>query len=329
MGQCKLHLACNDCTVVASSGHLLGSNAGREIDQHHCVIRMNLASVVGFEHDVGTRTTIRVVGHRNFNKGLSKKSVLREVLVPKLTNEEYRYAFLLGNIYKDVPIYSSLPDRIVKEVSTMLTTGWYTMVHAMEFCPSMTVYWMVYEDFCSSTNTRVPYHYYDKTISECTYYNKSENKQRGGHLFITEKAIFRRWSTYKNITFRHPVWPKKVKKENGTLHTPFLDKFNSKRKELSQHRKKVTDQHGVNRQILKKQGKRNKTRVKGHKPLSNITEENLSLEHWPALNEYKQSNNLQSNILLSKQQHNVSVNNKLKKKRKKKRLTRKGNIRNT
>ncbi|XP_071950739.1 alpha-N-acetyl-neuraminyl-2,3-beta-galactosyl-1,3-N-acetyl-galactosaminide alpha-2,6-sialyltransferase-like [Antedon mediterranea] len=324
---------------------------------------MNLASVVGFEHDVGTRTTIRVVGHRNINKGLSKRSVLREVLVnkktrtemiiiswmniikqvPKLTNEEYRYAFLLANIYKDVPIYSSLPDRMVlaedlfknqtgytrKEVSTMLTTGWYTMVHAMEFCPSITVYGMAYEDFCSSTNTRVPYHYYDKTISECTYYNKSENKQRGGHLFITEKAIFRRWSTYKNITFRHPVWPKKVKKENGTLHTPFLDKFNSKRKELSQHRKMVTDQHGVNRQILKKQGKRNKTRVKGYKPLSNITEENLSLEHWPALNEYKQSNNLQSNILLSKQQHNLSVNNKLKKKRKKKRLTRKGNIRNT
>ncbi|XP_071950726.1 alpha-N-acetyl-neuraminyl-2,3-beta-galactosyl-1,3-N-acetyl-galactosaminide alpha-2,6-sialyltransferase-like [Antedon mediterranea] len=256
----SLRLTCNNCAVVTSSGHLLGSNAGREIDQHHCVIRMNLASVVGFEHDVGTRTTVRVVGHRNFRKSLGKKNVLLEVLVnnttrtqmiiiswmsmteevPKLTNEEYRYAFLLAYLYQDIPIYSSLPDRMVlaedlfkqetgftrKEARTMLTTGWYTMVFAIEVCPSITVYGMAYESYCNSTtNASVPYHYYENNTQECTYYNKSEYRARSGHLFFTEKAIFRRWSTLKNITFKYPAWPEKKEKdnENGTLHTTFLD----------------------------------------------------------------------------------------------------------
>ncbi|XP_071950728.1 alpha-N-acetyl-neuraminyl-2,3-beta-galactosyl-1,3-N-acetyl-galactosaminide alpha-2,6-sialyltransferase-like [Antedon mediterranea] len=273
----SLRLICNDCAVVTSSGHLLGSNAGREIDQHHCVIRMNIASVVGFEHDVGTRTTIRVVGHRNFNKGLSSEIVLREILVnnttrtqmiiiswmsmteevPKLTNEEYRYAFLLANLYQNVQIYSALPDRMVlaedlfkqetgftrEETKTMLTTGWYTMVFAMEFCPSMTVYGMAYENLCSSTNTSVPYHYYEDSKLECSYYNKSEYKTRSGHLFITEKAIFRRWSTSRNITFRYPTWPEKIK-ENGTVNTKFLNKMIQRRRGSKRRRRK---QHDTNR----------------------------------------------------------------------------------
>ena len=49
------------CAVVGSAGHILGSGLGREIDKHDVVLRFNEAPTAGFEGDVGSRTTHRVV----------------------------------------------------------------------------------------------------------------------------------------------------------------------------------------------------------------------------------------------------------------------------
>uniref|UniRef100_A0A8C8SCP2 CMP-N-acetylneuraminate-beta-galactosamide-alpha-2,3-sialyltransferase 2 n=1 Tax=Pelusios castaneus TaxID=367368 RepID=A0A8C8SCP2_9SAUR len=51
------HSHCRTCAVVGNSGRLKGSRHGQEIDSHHCVLRMNRAPTVGFEADVGMRTT--------------------------------------------------------------------------------------------------------------------------------------------------------------------------------------------------------------------------------------------------------------------------------
>ncbi|CAB1326857.1 unnamed protein product, partial [Coregonus sp. 'balchen'] len=42
---------------------MLGQEAGPEIDRSSCIWRMNNAPTRGFEHDVGRRTTLRVVSH--------------------------------------------------------------------------------------------------------------------------------------------------------------------------------------------------------------------------------------------------------------------------
>lgn len=53
----------------------------------------------------------------------------------------------------------------------------------------------------------VPYHYYEQNrISECRMYKYHEYKQRGGHRFITEKAIYAKWATRHKIQFKHPAW---------------------------------------------------------------------------------------------------------------------------
>ncbi|XP_048101913.1 alpha-N-acetylgalactosaminide alpha-2,6-sialyltransferase 3 isoform X2 [Alosa alosa] len=57
----KLH--CDVCSVVSSSGQMLGQQAGAEIDRSSCIWRMNNAPTRGFERDVGRRTTLRVVSH--------------------------------------------------------------------------------------------------------------------------------------------------------------------------------------------------------------------------------------------------------------------------
>ncbi|XP_075333394.1 beta-galactoside alpha-2,6-sialyltransferase 2-like [Odontesthes bonariensis] len=49
------------CAVVTSAGAVLKSSLGGEIDSHDAVLRFNAAPTKGFERDVGSKTTIRII----------------------------------------------------------------------------------------------------------------------------------------------------------------------------------------------------------------------------------------------------------------------------
>ncbi|MEQ2184774.1 Alpha-N-acetylgalactosaminide alpha-2,6-sialyltransferase 5 [Goodea atripinnis] len=231
----KMH--CRTCALVTSSGHLTGSNRGKDIDRSHCVIRMNDAPCAGYHLDVGRRTSLRVVAHSSLQRVLRSRQ--------ELLNGSQDTVFIFwgpnscmrrdgrGHVYNNLRLLKQLLPKLKvytisrakmlnfdelfkketgidrKSSNSWLSTGWFTMAIALELCDRINVFGMVPPDFCrSSSHPMVPYHYYEPSgPDECSMYLLHERSQRGSHhRFITEKTVFSNWARTLNIHFYQPDW---------------------------------------------------------------------------------------------------------------------------
>ncbi|XP_063075985.1 alpha-N-acetylgalactosaminide alpha-2,6-sialyltransferase 3-like [Engraulis encrasicolus] len=89
-----------------------------------------------------------------------------------------------------------------------LSTGWFTLILAMDMCKDIRVYGMINDTYCKTKGYRkVPYHYYEAgSRDECAEYLLHESAPYGGHRFITEKAVFAKWAKTHAIKFFNPEW---------------------------------------------------------------------------------------------------------------------------
>nr|XP_047912925.1 alpha-N-acetyl-neuraminyl-2,3-beta-galactosyl-1,3-N-acetyl-galactosaminide alpha-2,6-sialyltransferase isoform X1 [Anser cygnoides]XP_047912926.1 alpha-N-acetyl-neuraminyl-2,3-beta-galactosyl-1,3-N-acetyl-galactosaminide alpha-2,6-sialyltransferase isoform X1 [Anser cygnoides] len=235
-GQPLQRAPCRRCAVVSSSGQMLGSRLGQAIDGQECVLRMNHAPTAGYEEDVGTRSTVRVVSHTSVplllrNQPYFFQQSQETVYViwgpPKKMSREkggstYRALLKVMETYPRLQIYTLTEEKMAYcddvfqnetgknrvKSGSFLSTGWFTMILAMELCERIRVFGMVSDSYCREKNhTSVPYHYFEKgRLDECRMYLVHERAPRAGHRFITEKAIFSRWAKRRDIVFTHPSW---------------------------------------------------------------------------------------------------------------------------
>ncbi|XP_035278981.1 alpha-N-acetylgalactosaminide alpha-2,6-sialyltransferase 3 isoform X2 [Anguilla rostrata] len=231
-----LKLNCDVCSVVSSSGQMLGRQAGAEIDQASCVWRMNNAPTKGFERDVGRRTTLRVVSHTSVPLLLQRQQYFFGqnndtvyVIWGPLRNMRkdgkgivYNMLRQVMDSYPQARIYVTTEermnycDRVFKEETgkdriqsgSYLSTGWFTLILAMDMCKEIRVYGMINDTYCRTEGyKKVPYHYYEAgSRDECAEYLLHESAPYGGHRFITEKSVFAKWAKTHAIKFLHPVW---------------------------------------------------------------------------------------------------------------------------
>uniref|UniRef100_A0A3Q3VTA7 Alpha-N-acetylgalactosaminide alpha-2,6-sialyltransferase 6 n=1 Tax=Mola mola TaxID=94237 RepID=A0A3Q3VTA7_MOLML len=236
-GNKSVTLRCHKCALVTSSSHVLSSGAGAEIDRTECVIRMNDAPTLGFETDVGNQTTLRVVAHssvfrvaRRLNELLhradrnpviifwgppnkigkdAKGALYRLIQKVSMTSSNLScFTITAGKMRRFDNLFQTETGQ--DRSHSWLSTGWFTMVIAIEICDNIKVYGMVPPNHCGKKtgSKKMPYHYYKPRGSdECLTYIQNESSRRGNHhRFITEKQVFARWSKQYNITFAHPTW---------------------------------------------------------------------------------------------------------------------------
>lgn len=231
-----LDMHCNQCALVSSSGHLLGAGAGEEIDKTGCVFRMNNAPTEGFEKDVGSRTSVRVVAHTSVPRLVRNESYYFQQLAnttyvfwgPERNMRRdgkgliYDALMKVAKRYPNLSLYAVTREKVEDcdnvfenetgknrmKTGTYLSTGFFTMILAIEMCDSIHVYGMIDDNYCRRAHhSPVPYHYYERIwLDECKMYNFHEHRKRGGHRFITEKAIYARWATQHKMEFKHPSW---------------------------------------------------------------------------------------------------------------------------
>ncbi|XP_071489328.1 alpha-N-acetyl-neuraminyl-2,3-beta-galactosyl-1,3-N-acetyl-galactosaminide alpha-2,6-sialyltransferase-like isoform X3 [Diadema antillarum] len=237
-----LDLHCTSCAYVSSSGQLFGANAGSTIDSYPCVIRMNNAPTEGFEEDVGSKTTVRVVAHSALpgvikgkakvlaGKGQPKYMVVWGPYLKMRTDGKggtYNAAaslarqkepdgmkvFMLTGGQIDIAdnIFEKETNRNRMASGSWLSTGWFTMLLARAMCDDIHVFGMVNDSYCQShPNSKVPYHYFQGKggLQECSYYQANEKGKRFSHRFVTEKTVFARWAAQgmPSITFHVPEW---------------------------------------------------------------------------------------------------------------------------
>ncbi|KAM9326347.1 alpha-N-acetylgalactosaminide alpha-2,6-sialyltransferase 6 [Gastrophryne carolinensis] len=235
-GNKTLYSKCSSCVLVTSSSHLLNTGLGPRIDQAECIIRMNDAPTTGYEKDVGNKTTYRVVAHSSVYRVLRRPQEFlsrapRQTLIfwgPPIKMQQNSKANLYhiiqraSSVFPNVSAFVVSPKNMARfdelfraetgrdreKSHSWLSTGWFTMVIAVELCNNVHVYGMVPPNYCSKRQHKMPYHYYEpKSSDECTIYIQNERGRRGNHhRFITEKLVFARWASVYNISFSHPEW---------------------------------------------------------------------------------------------------------------------------
>ncbi|XP_059411776.1 CMP-N-acetylneuraminate-beta-galactosamide-alpha-2,3-sialyltransferase 1-like isoform X2 [Carassius carassius] len=168
---------CRTCAVVGNSGNLLGSKYGPLIDFHDFVIRMNKGPTEGYEKDVGSKTTHRIVYPES---AMDLDNSTHLVLLPfKILDIQWLIsAFTTKNITQT---YTNVPSTINANKDKVMilhpgfiryvydnwtggqglypSTGFLTLIFALHICDEVSVFGF------GATSDGIWHHYFEQTLT--------------------------------------------------------------------------------------------------------------------------------------------------------------------
>lgn len=145
------------CAIVGSAGLLLTQEFGKEIDDHEAIFRFNIAPAKGFEKNVGSRTTLRLINRHH----LGFREFKEEICLFHTTVEEaLRHYVRIATKHPDlpnVPMDMSFYKKVVEwnKLETP-TNGYFGLKLALMLCDKIDIY-----GFLRTWKGYVKYHYFN------------------------------------------------------------------------------------------------------------------------------------------------------------------------
>lgn len=185
------------CALVSSAGALKGSHLGPEIDSHDVVLRFNNAPTKGFEQDVGSKTTVRILNSKviksfNISHNLYKQtSVLigwdpfqyvqpkSDVNSPLQVDHDFSDNFKNSRkVEPNVQFFLMSPDTVWRSWDVLQETtrtslpktppssGFLGVTFLVNYCSSVTTF-----EYIPSIRVSSKCHYYDNDTNSmgCTF----------------------------------------------------------------------------------------------------------------------------------------------------------------
>uniref|UniRef100_A0A8C9Z7R1 ST3 beta-galactoside alpha-2,3-sialyltransferase 1 n=1 Tax=Sander lucioperca TaxID=283035 RepID=A0A8C9Z7R1_SANLU len=133
---------CRTCAVVGNSGNLRRSHYGPLIDFHDVIIRVNAGQIKGYEADVGTRTTHRVMYPES---SMDLDNTTHLVLAPFKTDVLWFIASGRNLIWWNVMVLNPAFMRYVHDMwlekkGYYPSTGFLALILALHMCDEVSVF---------------------------------------------------------------------------------------------------------------------------------------------------------------------------------------------
>lgn len=181
------------CAYVSSSGVLLGSKLGNQIDSHDLVIRVNAAPTIGFEEDVGNLTNGLVLNtacfcvlHSRSNCPKIRDSYKNVPAISLIVTRQncdvinlMQSEQMSGVVFRNV--WNLATEKVFERGRRGATVGLYGLFSLSHVCDSVTIFGFNIND------RNAFYHYYDNQSTEQEIYEAKYESNM--HDFLYEKTV--------------------------------------------------------------------------------------------------------------------------------------------